>query len=48
MARQVEALAAKPEDLSLIPTTCLVEGENLLPQVFSDLHTHTHDTHANT
>lgn len=48
MVQQVEALAAKPEDLSLIPTTRLVEGENLLRQVSSDLHTHTHNTHANT
>jgi len=31
---------ARPADLNLIPETHVVEGENCLPKVVSDLHTH--------
>lgn len=33
MAQQVKAIATKPNDLSLIPGTHLVEGEKGFPQV---------------
>lgn len=43
MAQQVEALAA---DLSLISGIHVVEGENQLPQVCSDLHLSTLCAHT--
>lgn len=33
MAQQIKALVAKPGNLSLIPKTHTVEGENFLPKV---------------
>lgn len=39
MAQQGKALAAKPDDLSSSPGSQMVEGENQLPQLSSNLHT---------
>ena len=39
-AQCVKVLAAKPDNWSSIPGTCVIEGESQLPQVvYSDLHT---------
>lgn len=41
VAQWVKALAAKPDNLSSIPGTLMVEGKTQLLKVFSDLQTHT-------
>lgn len=40
MAQQVKAFTAKPEDLSSIPGTYMVEGEEDAWKLSSDVHTH--------
>lgn len=41
MAHLVKVIAAKPEDLSSVSKTHMVEEQNRLPNLFSDLHTYT-------
>lgn len=42
MAQQIKALAAKPRDLSSIPSVHMGEGESHLVQVvYTHIHTHT-------
>lgn len=41
-AQWVEELAAKPEALTLILRTCMVDGGDWLPQVVSAVHAHIH------
>lgn len=41
MAQQIKALVTKPDILSLFIGTYIVEGENQLLQLYSDLHTWT-------
>lgn len=43
MAGSVKVFAAKPEDLSSIPRTHIVKGENQLPQIVL-IYTHTNYT----
>lgn len=33
MVKQEKGLAMEPDDLSLIPRTCVAEGENQVPEV---------------
>jgi hypothetical protein len=40
MAQQITVFAAKPDYLSLNPGTHMVEGENRLNKLSSDLHKH--------
>lgn len=47
MVQWVEAPAAKPKDLSLIPGSHILGGENQFLQIFSDFHlTHTYIQHG--
>jgi hypothetical protein len=46
MVLWVKALAAKPDDLSSIPGTHRVKGENQLPELSLNLHTHVRMCHA--
>lgn len=52
MAQQIKALVTKPDILSLFIGTHIVEGENQLLQLYSDLHTwtitcvHTHTLYS--
>ena len=45
MAQQVKALATKPDDLSSIPRTNIVELNTNPPWLYSDIHVH-RVTHA--
>ena len=39
MAQSAKVLPSEPDNLSFIPGTYMVEGENRLPKLFSDPHT---------